>query len=210
MDNAALYNAADRHVALLGGSFDPPHFGHLALARAALEQTLVERVVFIPASQSPLKSHQAQATAQQRLAMVTAAIDGDARFSVSDWELQRQGPSYSIDTVKAFRSGNPGVIFYWILGGDQVRQLDKWHCIDALSRLVRFIAYQRDSAADGPTLGSLSPITNSSFNIHWLEGEALPYASSSIRDALSAGHEAKGLPSAVASYIQSHTIYTHP
>jgi nicotinate-nucleotide adenylyltransferase len=210
MDNVALNNAAGLHVALLGGSFDPPHLGHLALARAALEQTPVERVIFIPASQSPLKSHQAQATAQQRLAMVTAAIDGDTRFSVSDWELQRQGPSYSIDTVKAFRRECPGAVFYWILGGDQVRQLDQWHCIAELSGLVRFIAYQRDSVIESATPEASAPIAALPFNIHWLRGEPLPYASSSIRDALRAGRKPKGLPSAVADYIQSHFIYSHP
>ncbi len=210
MDNAALNNAAGRHVALLGGSFDPPHLGHLALAQAAITQTPAERVIFIPASQSPLKPYQAQASVEQRLAMVTAAIGGDSRFLVSDWELLRQGPSYSIDTVKAFRQQHPETVFYWILGGDQVRQLNQWQRIGELSRLVRFIAYRRDSLPESPAPGASSPSEAFPFTIHWLKGEPLPFSSSSIRAAIAAGNEPKGLPSAVADYIQSHFIYSHP
>jgi nicotinate-nucleotide adenylyltransferase len=209
MDSVGLNNAAGQHVALFGGSFDPPHLGHLALARAALEQTPAKGVIFIPASQSPLKNHQAQATAAQRLAMITAAIGEESRFSVSDCELQREGTSYSIDTVKAFRREYPETVFYWILGGDQVRQLNQWHRINELSGLVQFIAYQRDSLAESPAPGASSANDAPPFTIHWLEGEPLPFSSSSIRAAIAAGHAPKGLPSAVADCIHSHFIYSH-
>jgi nicotinate-nucleotide adenylyltransferase len=210
MGSSPSCHVAGRHTALLGGSFDPPHCGHLALAWAALEQTAVERVVFIPAGQSPLKAHRAAASAEQRLAMVTAAIAGDERLSILDWELRQPGPSYSIDTVIRFQREHPEDVLYWILGGDQVRQLEHWHRIDELSRRVRFIAYQRDSQQESAAGDDLQSGNANASAIHWLTGELLPYASSSIRDAIATGDDPKGLPSGVADYIHSHLIYHHP
>lgn len=197
-----------RHIALFGGSFDPIHEGHLAMARAAMAQTAVEAVVFVPAGQSPLKPNTPSATAQQRLAMVRVAIADNPQFSVLDWELCESGLSYSIDTVLRFQSEQPDAQLYWILGEDQVNQLAHWHRIAELVRLVRFIAYRRYlNLPHGGMVPELPATGEVEATIDWLEGDPLPFSSTAIRTAIAAGLPPKGLPSKVEQYIRKYFIY---
>jgi nicotinate-nucleotide adenylyltransferase len=197
------------HTALFGGSFDPPHFGHLSLAYAVIEQTLVNEVIFIPAGQSPLKDQAAVASAEERLAMLEAAVSEESRFSVLDWEVVRTGLSYSIDTVIRFQDEHPEKVLYWLLGEDQVEQLHLWYRIDELFKRVRFIAYRRNRSHSAREV-VVDENRNNFFSggITWLEGEPLPYSSSAIREAFVCGEKPQGLPSSVADYIESKLIYT--
>jgi len=130
-------------IGFLGGSLDPVHFGHLIAAQDAFEQHKLDRVVFVPAAQAPLKPLETRTAAVDRLAMVAAAIAGDSRFGVSDFELKQGGTSYTIDSVNHFRAQYPQDDLFWIIGGDQLPKLHLWREIEALAKRVEFIFLER-------------------------------------------------------------------
>ncbi|MDR0354071.1 MAG: nicotinate-nucleotide adenylyltransferase, partial [Opitutaceae bacterium] len=130
-------------IGFLGGSFDPVHFGHLIAAQDALEQHRLDRLILVPAAQAPLKPSDAQGSAEDRLAMVRAAVAWDRRFEVSDYELRKGGVSYTIDSARHFRARFPGDRLFWILGGDQLPRLHLWREIGELVQLMEFIFLER-------------------------------------------------------------------
>ena len=103
-------------IGFLGGSFDPVHFGHLLAAQDAYEQHRLDRLIFVPAAQAPLKPNDVQSSADERLAMLSAAIEWDRRFEISDFELLRGGVSYTIDSARHFRALYPHDELFWIIG----------------------------------------------------------------------------------------------
>lgn len=130
-------------IGFLGGSFDPVHFGHLLAAQDAFEQHQLDRLILVPAAQAPLKPNDVQSTADDRLAMLRAAIGWDKRFEISDFELRRGGVSYTIDSARHFRALYPNDQLYWIIGGDQLPKLHLWKDIGELVTLVEFIFLER-------------------------------------------------------------------
>ena len=130
-------------TALYGGSFDPIHHGHLILAREAMEQLSLDRVVFIPAAQSPHKLSRTPTSPPIRLAMVRAAIAGEARFECDDSETKREGPSFTVDTVEAWRAKFPQDEFFCLIGEDNVRELPTWRRYDELRAMVQFVVFGR-------------------------------------------------------------------
>ncbi len=122
-----------RRIALFGGSFDPIHRGHAEVARAATEQIQAEKLIFIPAKCSPLKRLSPHASDEDRLNMVTLATAGDTAFEVSDCELRRPAPSFTLDTVRLFQHRcGPDAAIYWLLGADSVKDLVHWYKIEEL------------------------------------------------------------------------------
>ncbi len=134
-------------TALYGGSFDPIHHGHLILAREAMEELGLDRVVFIPAAVSPFKTHTTPTAPEVRLEMVNAAIAGEPRFECADSEVRLQGPSFTIDTVEAWRRHTPGDEIFYFIGQDNVPDLPKWRRYPDLVQLARFIVFERDASA---------------------------------------------------------------
>ena len=130
-------------LALYGGTFDPIHHGHLILAREALERLGLDRVVFVPAAQSPHKLHRTPTDPRVRLEMVRAAIADEPRFACDDAEVDRPGPSFTIDTVERYAAAHPAAQLYYFLGHDNVRELSTWRRIDDLRRLARFVVFDR-------------------------------------------------------------------
>lgn len=130
-------------IGLMGGSFDPVHFGHLVAAQDAVEQHGLDRVIFVPAAQAPLRDQDVTHDGQHRLAMLRAATDWDHRFEVSDHEVQRGGISYTVDSVRHFRALYPEAQLFWIIGGDQVPNLPRWHRIEELATMIEFIFLER-------------------------------------------------------------------
>jgi nicotinate-nucleotide adenylyltransferase len=131
-----------RRTGLMGGTFDPVHYGHLLAAEAAREAAQLNEVWFIPTYMPPHKGHP-QADAEARLAMLEAALAGIPEFRAVDIELQRQGISYTIDTVKALMEQYPDRSFYWIAGSDMVKNLPRWREPEELARRVTFIGLER-------------------------------------------------------------------
>jgi len=130
-------------IGFLGGSFDPVHFGHLMAAQDAYEQQKLDRLVLVPAAQAPLKPNDIQSSAEDRLAMLRAAIEWDQRFTISDLELRRGGVSYTIDSARHFRKLYPNDELFWIIGGDQLPNLHRWKDIGELAKIVEFIFLER-------------------------------------------------------------------
>ena len=129
-------------IGILGGSFDPLHVGHLMMAESAADAFGLDKVIFVVANQSPFKMSERAGT-QDRLAMVKAAIKGNARLAVSDIELKRGGVSYTIDTLNYFRKILPSVELFLIIGEDHVPGLPGWKNIEAIKQLAGFIVIER-------------------------------------------------------------------
>jgi nicotinate-nucleotide adenylyltransferase len=131
-----------RKIGIYGGTFDPIHHAHLILAREALETLALEKIIFVPAAVSPHKDPPC-ASAEMRLSMLRAAIEGEEKFELDDCELRRRPPSYSIDTVEQIRTRESGAAIYFLIGEDNVAGLATWHRFDDLQKLVHFIALDR-------------------------------------------------------------------
>jgi nicotinate-nucleotide adenylyltransferase len=148
MENSTEKGASGRSVSptrlgLFGGTFDPIHHGHLIQARDALEQMRLERVIFIPAAISPHKLLRQTASAEARVAMLQAAISGEERFEISEIELQRQGPSYAVDTAEAFQKQYPNTELFYLIGQDNLAELHTWRQVEKLQTLVKFVVLPR-------------------------------------------------------------------
>ena len=192
-------------IGFLGGRFDPVHFGHLMAAQDAFEQKQLDRLVFVPAAQAPLKPSDVQSSAEERLAMLRAATEWDHRFEISDLELRRGGVSYTIDSARHFRALYPNDELYWIIGGDQLPKLHLWKDIAELAQLVEFIFLERPgypvkAAPDIPGL-----------RLHRCDGHLLAISSTELRDRtrrqLSLDYF---VPHKAIVYIQQHRLYCDP
>lgn len=141
-------------IGLYGGTFDPVHNGHLILARDAAEKLGLDEIVFIPNAVAPHRVGEGRAPGALRHQMVLAAIAGEPRFKADDIELRRGGVSYTIDTVLALKEKYPpGAELHFLVGGDNANDLESWHRIDELKRLVTFVALNRgDRAAEIPVI----------------------------------------------------------
>ena len=189
-------------IGFLGGSFDPVHFGHLLAAQDAYEQYKLDRLIFVPAAQAPLKPSEVQSSAEDRLGMLRAAIEWDRRFEISDVELLRGGVSYTIDSARHFRALYPNDELYWVIGGDQLPKLHLWKSIDELARIVEFIFLERPGY---PT--KANPDTPG-LRLHRCDGHLLAVSSTELRERtrrnLSLDYF---VPHKAIIYIQRHSLY---
>jgi nicotinate-nucleotide adenylyltransferase len=189
-------------IGLLGGSFDPVHFGHLLAAQDAYEQHRLDRLIFVPAAQAPLKPNDVQSSATDRLAMLRSAIEWDRRFEISDVELLRGGVSYTIDSARHFRALYPHDQLYWIIGGDQLPKLHLWREIGELAKLVEFIFLERPgfpvkAAPDIPGL-----------RLHRCDGHLLAISSTELRERTRRGLSLDYfVPHKAIVYIRQHDLY---
>ena len=137
--------ALKARVGVFGGTFDPVHVGHLAIALAALESVPLDRVLFVPARRSPLKDRDPVASVADRVAMIEAAIANEPRFALSRVELERGGVSYTVDTLEALRS--QGELFL-ILGSDALADLARWRTPDRIRELATILVAARPGAPE--------------------------------------------------------------
>lgn len=133
-------------LGILGGTFDPPHVGHLAIAQDAWSRIPVDRVLFVPAAVPPHKVGAVGTPASTRLDMVRAAIAGNDRFEASDIELGRSGPSYTVDTLRELTKRQPGAELFLLLGADQFRELATWREPQAIAALATLVLVPRGGA----------------------------------------------------------------
>jgi nicotinate-nucleotide adenylyltransferase len=189
-------------IGFLGGSFDPVHFGHLMAAQDAYEQHQLDRLIFVPAAQAPLKPSEVQSTAEDRLAMLRAAVEWDTRFEISDVELRRGGVSYSVESARHFRTLYPNDRLYWIIGGDQLPKLHLWKDVAELAKLVEFIFLERPGfpVKAQPSIPGL--------RLHRCDGHLLAISSTELRDRtrrnLSLDYF---VPHKAIVYIKEHGLY---
>lgn len=132
-----------KKVGLFGGTFNPPHIGHLIMANEVYVALGLSEVRFMPNAKAPHKEVSQSATNEQRLKMVELAIEGVPYFKLETFELERGGISYTYDTMKALCEREPDVVFYFIIGGDMIDSLHTWYRIDELVELVHFVGVKR-------------------------------------------------------------------
>ncbi|MBP8604207.1 MAG: nicotinate (nicotinamide) nucleotide adenylyltransferase [Phycisphaerae bacterium] len=198
-------------IILFGGSFDPIHRGHLEVAAHALHTLGAGRLIFIPARRSPHKRRIA-AEGSHRLAMIRLAIEGTNRLDVSDCELRRPEPSYTIDAVGFFRQqAGPQATLYWLMGADQLEEFGKWHQVGRLLDLCRICVMLR-GGYPLPNIRRFAGIFTDE-QIGRLENDLIRtpeihISSTDIRRQLACGHmPADALHPAVADYIKQHRLY---
>ena len=187
-------------LALYGGTFDPVHHGHLLLARDALEELKLDRVIFIPARLSPHKlATSSPAPAAVRREMLAAAIAGEPGFALDDSELSRTGPSFTIDTVERIRAAQPEATLFYLIGADNVRELHTWRRYEDLCRLVEFVVFGRNGKAEEGrgqfrTLSRRVDISATEIRQRVARGESIRYL----------------VPEPVRSLIAAHHLYQDP
>ena len=193
--------AIQQRRALLGGSFDPPHIGHLVMAERVREYLKLDRVDLLVTAQPPhANAKQPVATAAQRVAMARLAVAGNPALGVDDRETRRAGPSYTIDTVRRYREAFPKATLYYLIGSDHVPQLSKWRSAAELAAATEFLVIPRP----GQTPLSLPE----PFRGETLRGFPLGISSSQIRARVRENLPIDDLvPAAVSEAIRNHHLY---
>lgn len=200
-------------IALFGGTFDPPHVGHLLAASDAYEALALDRLIFIPAAQQPLKKGVHHATAADRLAMVRLLTSGDPRFAVDAIEIERSGLSYSVDTLEAFASRFPDDERFWLVGADVVETFAMWRAPRRIAELARLTVMQRETngkaVEKAAIVGALRAITGDDLPAPLvLDTRRVDVSSTEIRERVRSDRSLRGfVPDAVARYITERGLY---
>jgi nicotinate-nucleotide adenylyltransferase len=188
-------------IGLMGGTFDPIHHGHLFAAEEVRYAFSLDKVVFVPAGSPWQKRGTAVTAAELRYEMTKIATADEPAFDVSRIEIDRTGPTYTVDTLREFRSCAPGAELFFITGSDAILQILTWKDADAALQLATFVAVSR------PT-HDLSAVKNLPGRIEMLEIPALTISSTDIRRRIAEGRPVRYLlPDAVASFIDEHGLY---
>ncbi len=200
-----------RNIGLLGGSFNPVHYGHLMMAQNALETFDLLQVWFIPSMVAPHKVGTLQAEPRHRLAMLRLATEHHSGFEVCDAEIRRGGISYTADTLRWLRANNADARFHFIIGSDTLAELHAWKEAETLPTLCDFIVFERP----GCELDSLAP-DSLGLPAEWAKtlleravaGIRMDLASSDIRHRVAEGMSIRYMvPPEVEMYIQEHSLY---
>lgn len=193
-------------IGLMGGTFDPVHYGHLVIAEVAQAEFELDRVIWIPAGDPPHKKRYEVTPQEHRYAMVVLATASNERFEVSRWELERSGPSYSIDTILHFKAENPGAELFFITGADAILEILTWHRHEEVIRSCRFIAVTRPGY-DLDRLGTVLPAEYRQ-QVSLLTAPGVDISSTAIRGRVPAGDPIRYLvPETVETYIRKHRLY---
>jgi nicotinate-nucleotide adenylyltransferase len=180
-------------VGVFGGTFDPVHVGHLAIANDALDELGLELVYFVPARRSPLKQDGPIASAKDRFAMLTAATGDEPRFRVSALELDREGPSFTVDTLEALRG--EGELFL-ILGSDAYADFERWREPARIRDLARIVLAARPGAPNAPD------------GVRMLDSPLMDISSRELRARAARGRSLRYLvPEAALRYLEEHRLY---
>lgn len=196
-------------LGIMGGSFDPIHFGHLVAAEQAREQLGLSRVAFVPAAESPFKVGQRKAPSEVRAHLVQLAIADNSHFDWSDYEIKRPGPSYTIDTIRHFRASHPSTELYFITGADAMLGIARWRGADEIFRLCRPVAVTRPGYSGDRLQCFIDGLPEAwRQRLVVLAVSSLDISSSDIRQRLAEGRSIRYLlPEAVRQYIESSNLY---
>jgi len=220
---------AERRLGILGGTFNPIHLGHLVLADAFRERLALDRVLFIPAGTPPHKRPDGLVLALHRYAMVSLAVADRPGFVACPIELERSGPSYSVDTVEALAGDWPGARLFFLMGSDTFLDLPTWRTPERLGAFATLgIGYRAGSTfePEGPPARAVlarlgrtgwrrvppeAPETLAPGDCALVETRSIPVSARAVRRRLGAGESVEGqIPPAVAAYIADHDLYREP
>ena len=194
-----------RRVGVFGGTFDPPHLGHLAIAERARDQLGLERVVFVPAADPPHKRGRTMSPFARRIAMTRLAVRGHTGFTVSDLEARRRGPSYTVETLRALRRRFPDRELVLVLGGDSLEDFPGWRDPRGILELARLaVAPRADARRDRPRRTDAARPGR----VVRLSSPVLELSSSDLRARARRGESLRYLvPDAVDAYARRHRLY---
>jgi nicotinate-nucleotide adenylyltransferase len=197
-------------LGILGGAFNPPHLGHLICAQQALVELRLDRVVFVPVGEPSHRRLEADPGAEARLAMCERAVGVDERFDVSAAEVDRAGPSYTVDTLRELREGAPDAEPFVILGADQASALPEWHEPEEVLRLASVACAERGGDSRGEVTERLAGLAGAE-RVVFFSMPRIDVSSTMVRELAAAGHPLRYLvPDAVASYIEEQGLYGTP
>ncbi len=198
---------AGLRLGVLGGTFDPVHLGHLILAEAAREQLALARVLFVPAGQPWRKAGRSIASAEDRLAMLRLSVEGNPAFEVSTLELERAGPTYTVDTLEMLREMHGGAELYFVMGVDALLDLPNWHEPQRILELATPAVARRPGQPDqaAPAEERMAGLSR---RLVWLEMPLIEISASGVRERVRRGLSIRYLvPEGVAVYIRERGLY---
>ncbi len=221
-----------KRVGILGGTFDPPHLGHLRAGEVARQALSLERVLYIPAADPPHKQNDGVTDASHRVRMIELALADEPGFDVSRVEVDRSGPSYTIDTMEVLQSELPDARFYFIMGSDTFREIRTWRKWENFLSSYSIVVQRRpevpdlpvvDDAPSGPLRDVLTDrpelsgrmiavapdaIAHEEEGIFVLQSAMLSVSSTAIRESVGRGGSIRFLvPDPVAAYVEHHHLY---
>lgn len=186
-----------RKIGILGGNFNPIHFGHLMIADQAVQRLQLEKVYLMPEYLPPHINEKRTIEADHRLAMLKLAIADNPRLAIEPLEISRGGRSYTYDSLSILTKKHPEVDYTFIIGSDMVDYLSTWYQVDKLLELVTFVAVKRTSK-----------MSESQYPVEWLDLPILDISSTEIRKMIAEGIEPEYLiPKTVLNYIKENDLY---
>jgi nicotinate-nucleotide adenylyltransferase len=198
-------------LAILGGTFDPPHVGHLLMAQTALETLALDGVIFVPSGDPPHKDVRDIRPAEDRIGMVRAATAWNPSFQVDDLERHRQGKTYTIDTVMALRDKHPGAELFFLIGADSLNELHTWMRVEELLPLCRFVTFVRPGQAIETLQANVTKLPQpwpTQLLQDMLPGRAIDISSTECRQRVAQELSIRYLvPEEVEAYITAHDLY---
>lgn len=201
------HEGALHRIGIMGGTFDPVHIAHLACAEEAYKAFDLDLVLFIPAGNPSFKQGQVHASAEDRFLMVELACASNPHFEVSRMEMDREGVTYTVDTLIALHEQYPDAELFFITGADAIDTIGSWYRADALAELATYIAMPRPGYALDPVDSRRQPgITP--FRVEYLDVPLLDISSTMVRERIAAGQPVRYLvPGPVYAYISAKGLY---
>lgn len=200
-----------QRIGIVGGTFDPIHFGHLMLGRQAYEEYRLDEIWYMPSRQPPHKADHHVTSSKDRLAMVRLAIRENPCFKLSDFELKRmQGNTYTADTLRLLKETYTGTNFFFIVGADSIFDIEKWYHPEQVLKLTTFLTAERDCGDREKTLDEQILYLEEKYdaNIQRLHSKEMDLSSEEIRQKIKAGESVDAfIPSGVLAYIEKHKLY---
>ena len=191
-------------LAIFGGTFDPPHVGHVLAASDACDQLRLQKLIFVPAATQPLKAGKPMATAEQRLAMVRLTVANDPRFEVSTVEIERGGLSFTVDTLSHFAGRYPSAELYLLVGADVMGSFDQWREPERIMQLSRLVLLERHTGESG----TLPVGSGKGFEVTRLPTRRVDISSTEIRERVRQNKPIHGfVTDDVAAYIDRDGLY---
>jgi nicotinate-nucleotide adenylyltransferase len=192
-------------IGILGGTFDPPHVGHLSVARAALKQLELDEILFLPASKNPLKMRAVGTSGKHRLGMVEALIRNEEQMAVSDMELTRGGVSYTVDTLGELHMVQPAE-YWFLMGADSLRGLAEWKNPQRLLRLARLAVAVRPPLGEAEVIARIP--TEFRERVDMVQMSPIDISSTDLRDRIKRNQNVSAwIPQDVLKYIATYQLY---
>jgi len=197
-----------QNIGIYGGTFNPIHIGHLVAAQDAIERHRLDRLFWVPSARPPHKRRAGLAPAEERCALIAAAIAGAPRMAVCRWEIERAGPSYTVDTLRRFRAEFPRANLFFLIGADSLYELHTWREIGAILDLCRVVSVARPGFALRRSRIRLPAARVARLLADRVPGHEIGVSSTEIRRRLAAGRPIRYLvPDAVEALIRERGLY---